>query len=36
MIQSQINRGFVDVDFSSLLVLQARSAGLDLVPEGEN
>jgi 3-hydroxyisobutyrate dehydrogenase len=36
MIQSQINRGFVDLDFSSLLVLQARSAGLDLVPEGEN
>jgi 3-hydroxyisobutyrate dehydrogenase-like beta-hydroxyacid dehydrogenase len=35
MIQSQINQGFVDVDFSTLLVLQARSAGLNLVPEGD-
>lgn len=34
MIQSQINQGFVDVDFSTLLVLQAKSAGLDLLPEG--
>ena len=33
MIQSQINQGFVDVDFSTLLVLQARAAGLELKPE---
>ncbi len=33
MIQSQINHGFVDVDFSTLRVLQAKSAGLDLLPE---
>ena len=36
IIQSQINHGFVDVDFSTLLVLQAKSAGLDLVPEGDD
>ncbi|MDB6085087.1 MAG: 6-phosphogluconate dehydrogenase [Gammaproteobacteria bacterium] len=35
IIQSQINQGFVDVDFSTLLVVQAKSAGLDLVPEGD-
>jgi 3-hydroxyisobutyrate dehydrogenase len=35
IIQGQINRGFVDVDFSTLLVLQAKSAGLDLLPEGD-
>jgi 3-hydroxyisobutyrate dehydrogenase-like beta-hydroxyacid dehydrogenase len=33
LIQNQINQGFVEVDFSTLLVLQARAAGLKLEPE---
>lgn len=36
MIQGQINQGFDDVDFSTLLVLQARAAGLDMKPEAEH
>ncbi|HEY1940844.1 MAG TPA: NAD(P)-dependent oxidoreductase [Roseiarcus sp.] len=35
IILSQINQGFVDVDFSTLLLLQARSAGLEMKPEIE-
>lgn len=35
IIQNQINQGFVDVDFSTLLILQAKSAGLNLAPEGD-
>ena len=33
IIQSQINQGYVTEDFSTLLLLQARAAGLDLKPE---
>ncbi|HSV79662.1 MAG TPA: NAD(P)-dependent oxidoreductase [Ramlibacter sp.] len=36
MIQAQINQGFDDVDFSTLLVLQARAAGLEMKPEAEH
>lgn len=36
IIQGQINQGFVDVDFSTLLVLQARAAGLELKPEADH
>jgi len=36
MIQAQINQGFVDVDFSTLLVLQARASGLEMVPEADH
>jgi 3-hydroxyisobutyrate dehydrogenase len=35
IILSQINQGFVDVDFSTLLLLQARAAGLEMKPEVE-
>ncbi len=34
-VQRLIDAGFADVDFASLLVLHAREAGLDLVPEDE-
>jgi len=33
IIQSQINQGYVTEDFSTLLLLQARAAGLDIKPE---
>ena len=33
IIQSQINQGYVDQDFSTLLLLQAMAAGLDIKPE---
>jgi 3-hydroxyisobutyrate dehydrogenase-like beta-hydroxyacid dehydrogenase len=33
IIQSQINQGYVDEDFSTLLLLQASAAGLDIKPE---
>jgi 3-hydroxyisobutyrate dehydrogenase-like beta-hydroxyacid dehydrogenase len=33
IIQSQINQGYVDEDFSTLLLLQAMAAGLDMKPE---
>ncbi|HWV88339.1 MAG TPA: NAD(P)-dependent oxidoreductase [Capillimicrobium sp.] len=33
IVQSLIGNGFTDVDFAALLELQARAAGLDLVPE---
>jgi hypothetical protein len=35
IIVAQINQGFVDVDFSTLLLLQARAAGLAMKPEVE-
>jgi 3-hydroxyisobutyrate dehydrogenase-like beta-hydroxyacid dehydrogenase len=33
IIQSQINQGYLTEDFSTLLLLQARAAGLDIKPE---
>jgi 3-hydroxyisobutyrate dehydrogenase-like beta-hydroxyacid dehydrogenase len=33
LIQTQINHGYQDLDFSSLLLMQARAAGLEMVPE---